>query len=252
MRHAFYDSEDYKGKQRLLTQKNWERGILVARYKRVIRACKRSDCGKTFEVIQSSPKVFCSRNCSATFNNKERKWSEEVKQRIGDSLRGKSSPLKGIIKIPRLEVACIRCGKIFTKERWYRKEFCSTSCAGQRRTSPKAARGKSGIRVDISPEIMFYSRWEANFARTMNLLKIKWVFQPKTFDLKTQRYTPDFYLPDFNEYVEIKNFLSDYSLNRDREFRQLYPKIKLTLILKEDYLKLQKKFSSLIQNWEFS
>jgi len=83
-------------------------------------------------------------------------------------------------------------------------------------------------------------------------LKIKWEFQPRTFDLKSQKYTPDFYLPDVNEYFEIKNFLSDFSFKRDRKFRNLYPSEKLILVLKSDYLKLQEKFAPLIENWEFS
>ncbi len=86
----------------------------------------------------------------------------------------------------------------------------------------------------------------------LNLRKIKWKFQPRTFNLKTQRYTPDFYLPHNDTYIEIKNFLSEYSLKRDREFRELYPDKKLVLILKEDYLNLQKEFSPVIKNWEFS
>jgi hypothetical protein len=123
---------------------------------------------------------------------------------------------------------------------------------GSRPTSPKAARAKAGIRPDIDPELYFFSRWEANFARILNLLKVKWIFQPRTFNLETQKYTPDFYLPDKDTYVEIKNFLSAYSANRDREFRKLYPSTKLELILKSDYLKLQEQFSPYIENWEFS
>ena len=86
----------------------------------------------------------------------------------------------------------------------------------------------------------------------MTLLKIKWIFQPKTFQLKKQKYTPDFYLPEHNSFIEIKNFLAEYSLKRDKEFRELYSEEKLILILKEDYLKLQEQFSSHIENWEFS
>jgi len=138
------------------------------------------------------------------------------------------------------------------KDPWRNKQFCSTKCAGTRITSPKAARGKSGIRSDISAAICFYSRWEANFARILNLLGIKWEFQSKTFDLKFQKYTPDFYLPESSTYVEIKNFLSDYSRKRDEGFRKLYADVKLALILKNDYLKLQERFAPLIKTWEYS
>jgi len=122
---------------------------------------------------------------------------------------------------------------------------------GGKPTSPKAARGKAGIRKDISKTIYFYSRWEANIARLFNYLDINWVHQPRIFDLGSQNYTPDFYLPAYNLYVEVKNFLWEYSKIRDRKFRELYPDAKLALLLKKDYLKLENKYSRSIKNWEY-
>jgi len=40
----------------------------------------------------------------------------------------------------------------------------------------------------------------------------------------------------------VKNFLWKYSKIRDEKFRKLYPNIKLQLLLKEDYLKLENKY----------
>ena len=122
---------------------------------------------------------------------------------------------------------------------------------GGRPTSPKAARGKAGIRKDISKTIYFYSRWEANISRLFNYLGIKWLYQPKIFDLGSQNYTPDFYLPKYNTYIEVKNFLWKYSKIRDMKFRKLYPNINLILLLKKDYLKLEEKYSLFIKNWEY-
>jgi len=85
----------------------------------------------------------------------------------------------------------------------------------------------------------------------LNYLKIKWQYEPKIFDLGSQNYTPDFYLPKFDTYIEVKNFLWKYSKIRDQKFRKLYPNIKLLLLLKEDYLKLENKYSNLIKNWEY-
>ncbi|MDD5145274.1 MAG: hypothetical protein PHF44_00245 [Candidatus Pacebacteria bacterium] len=122
---------------------------------------------------------------------------------------------------------------------------------GGKPTSPKAARGKAGIRQDINGKIYFYSRWEANVARLYNYLGIKWLYQPKTFDLGSQSYTPDFYLPKEKAYIEVKNFLWKYSKIRDEKFRKIYPDIKLKLILKAEYSKLENKYSKLIRNWEY-
>jgi hypothetical protein len=122
---------------------------------------------------------------------------------------------------------------------------------GGRPTSPKASRGKVGIRKDIDNNIYFYSRWEANMTRLFNFLCIKWIHQPRMFDLGSQNYTPDFYLPDYDLYIEVKNFLGKYSKIRDRKFRKLYPNINLILLLKKDYLELEEEYSYLIKNWEY-
>ncbi len=135
-------------------------------------------------------------------------------------------------------------------------KYCSRGCAikdvGSRPTSPRAARAKAGIRKDIDSTIYFFSRWEANYARVQNYLGVQWIHQPKTFQLETQKYTPDFYLPESDTYVEIKNYFSDYSRNRDEEFRRIYPNLNLVLILKEEYLRLQEKYAPKITMWEYN
>lgn len=258
MARDFYHSKEYKERQSIITKKNWERGIFDFRFKREQRKCVRKECDSIFEVIPSDPKIYCSQRCAALINNKERNPpSQETRLKVSKSLKGSRSPFKGLIKVPRVEIICAnpRCGKVFLKERWANRRFCSNKCAmaviGGKPTSPKAARGKAGIRRDISKAIYFYSRWEANIARLFNFLKIKWEYQPKTFDLQTQNYTPDFYLPGRNEYIEVKNFLWKYSKIRDKKFRKLYPALKLHLLLKEEYLELEKKYSSHIKNWEY-
>ena len=262
IRSTFYDSIEYRDKLSELSRKAWERGLfshLLAEVER--RKCKRRDCTNFFQVKQYSVKQFCSKNCAVIYNNLARgPMNLATRQKIGESVRrkqiGKVSPQKGKIIVPRLVKVCLNCGEKFKTPKWQDHKYCSVPCSirdiGGRMTSPKAARGKSGIREDISPTIYFYSRWEANFARILNLLEIAWEFQPKTFDLLTQNYTPDFYLPEHHLFVEIKNFLSEFSRTRDEKFRKCYPDIPLHLLLKDDYLKLQEKFAPIIENWEYS
>lgn len=255
----FYKSEEYIKKQSILTRLNWKKGVFDFHRKREKRICKNKECRNIFETKPSNPKIFCSQNCSASYNNNLRgPHTLEWRRKISESL--KKSPyhysIKGKILVPRLIKNCLTCGKKFETPRWQNHKYCNVMCSikdiGSRRTSPKAAKGKNGIRLDISPDINFYSRWEANFARILNLLNIKWQFQPRTFDLGSQKYTPDFYLPEYNIFIEIKNFLSDFSIERDQKFRKFYPDIKLLLITKEEYLDLQSNFAPLIKNWEFS
>lgn len=263
MTYGFYNNKKYQEKQSAITKENWKKGIFNFTYKREKRRCARKDCNTIFEVILSDPKIYCSQSCSTKVNNVNRgSMPMEARLKISKALSGRKSkglrnPLRGIIKVARVEVICVnpKCKKLFLVERWMNRKFCSNKCAmeiiGGNATSPKAARGKAGIRKDISKTIYFYSRWEANISRLFNYLNIKWEYQPKIFDLVSQNYTPDFYLPDQDVYIEVKNFLWKYSKIRDDKFRKLYPDIKLHLLLKKEYLELEKKYSPFIKHWEY-
>lgn len=238
-------------------KENWKKGLFDSIKKGEKRLCKRDNCGSIFETTPSDPKKYCSHKCSAIVSNLGRIQSEETRIKIGKASLGRKSPFKGALKVPRVELICAnpKCKKLFIAIKWANRKYCSNKCVmeivGGRPTSPKASKGKGGIRKDISDTIYFYSRWEANFARLMNFLNIKWEYAPKIFDLGTQKYTPDFYLPEVNIFIEVKNFMWKYSEIRDKKFRRLYPNIKLQLLLKEDYLKLQNTYSSFIKNWEY-
>lgn len=260
MRNNSYDLEEYRRGQALGTAIAWKQGVYDhCRASLVNRKCVREECPNTFEIKSGNRKKFCSRHCSAVHNNSLRgPHSSETRTKISASIQARRQihPLKGKILVPRLIRHCKNCGKSFETPRWQNHIYCGVPCSindiGGRPTSPRAARAKAGIRPDIDPHLYFFSRWEANFARILNLREVPWVFQPRVFQLETQKYTPDFYLPASDEYIEIKNFLSDYSKRRDEEFRRCFPHIKLSLILKADYLKLQATFASLIKGWEFA
>lgn len=117
-------------------------------------------------------------------------------------------------------------------------------------TSPKASKGKLGIRLDVDPSICFYSTWEANIARVYNLVGINWIYSPTTFDLGAHTYRPDFFLPESNIYIEVKNFLNPYSVERDRLFREKFPDVNLVMILKDEYKTIEMNYKDLIPEWE--
>lgn len=166
------------------------------------------------------------------------------------------SPFKGIEKVERVTKICRYCKKQFKVLPYLssRRKFCSNKCAmkiiGGKTTSPKASKGKPGIRQDIDSSICFYSTWEANIARVFNLISITWEYAPRIFDLGDHTYRPDFYLPKDNIYIEIKNFMNAYSFNRDRLFREKYPDIKLTVISKKEYKEIEENYHLLIDFWE--
>jgi hypothetical protein len=48
-------------------------------------SCK--NCGNSFESYSREKRMFCSKSCSATFNNSSREHSEDTKQKISDKLK---------------------------------------------------------------------------------------------------------------------------------------------------------------------
>ena len=58
--------------------------------------------------------------------------------------------------------------------------------------------------------IKFHGSWEVKFAKYLDNKNIKWERPYKTykyiFENETHRYLPDFYLPEYNLYIEIKGY----------------------------------------------
>jgi len=90
--------------------------------------CK--ECGK--EVIQTNKyriKVFCSHSCRATHLNRNRKLSEETRDKI--RIKQLSPERRELyLKFGRfIDKSCKKCGNIFKQDITdFNKEFCSASC----------------------------------------------------------------------------------------------------------------------------
>ena len=117
------------------------------------------------------------------------------------------------------------------------------------------SRARGGKRADLN-NIYFRSGWEANMARYYNFAGIKWVFEPKTFYFKDIKrgcvsYTPDFYLPDDDRWVEVKGWMDDKSKTKLKRFAKYFPDEykKLEVITKSEYKEFE-KWSKLIPGWE--
>lgn len=63
--------------------------------------------------------------------------------------------------------------------------------------------------------IKVQGKWELNTALWLNKLNYKWNRKRLEF-LGHRRYTPDFYLPELNIYIEVKGFM------RDRDIHKMY------------------------------
>lgn len=92
--------------------------------------------------------------------------------------------------------------------------------------------------------IKMRSSWEVAYAKYLDSLNILWKYESKGFRLSNGKYYfPDFYLPELNEWHEVKGWMSSEAVNKISLFRKGYPNEKLILIEK---LKFDRHNSKLI------
>ncbi|HBT20795.1 MAG TPA: hypothetical protein DEA47_05480 [Peptococcaceae bacterium] len=98
----------------------------------------------------------------------------------------------------------------------------------------------------------FANKSEEEFARILDYYKIKYLYEPTTFPLKwdsegniESAFTPDFYFPDFDLYIELTTMKQELVTKKNRkvrELKRLYPDVNIKLFYRKDYKKLLEKF----------
>lgn len=71
------------------------------------------------------------------------------------------------------------------------------------------------------------SSYELNFAKWLDLSEIAWQYEPSRFNLGNTTYTPDFYLPEFDCWIEIKGWWHPKNLRKFRKFKSQWKEINL-------------------------
>lgn len=93
---------------------------------------------------------------------------------------------------------------------------------------------------------------EEAFAKILDFYGIKWEYEPRSFPLEwdaennvIEAFTPDFYLPEQNIYLELTTLrpkLATYKNRRIRRMKELYPEINVKLFKRREMHKLMVKF----------
>lgn len=87
-------------------------------------------------------------------------------------------------------------------------------------------------------DIKVQGKWEYNVAQWLNTQNIKWDRKTLIYD-NHRRYTPDFYLIELDEYLEVKGWLKESDKEKMNKIIK-EKNIKIKILYKEDYKKLQK------------
>jgi len=93
---------------------------------------------------------------------------------------------------------------------------------------------------------------EEQFARILDYYGIEWQYEPRTFDLEwdetgrvTMAFSPDFYLPQQDLYIELTTLRPSLANIKNRKIRlmeQIYPDINIKLFKRSDMRNLMVKF----------
>lgn len=160
--------------------------------------------------------------------------SKETKRKLSESKKGNKNPMFGHTYG---DIPCIKCGKIHIPNR--------TRLGISPPNSNKYIAGK---RSDLNNQF-FRSTWEANIARIMNHLNIKWEYEVKRIPYnKTKSHMIDFYLPETDSYLDIYAYLDERHL---KEFYGNYESdLKIQIIGKELYKELETQYKNILPFWE--
>lgn len=92
---------------------------------------------------------------------------------------------------------------------------------------------------------------EDDFARLLDFYRIEWLYEPRAFPLRwngsdiAEMFTPDFYLPELDLYIELTTLKQDLITAKNRKLRrlrELYPEINIKLLTKNDFIRLLAKY----------
>ena len=232
---------------------HWSDAAKLRSRRIILQHCE--ECGKEFNKIPASHQRFCSLSCSTTHNNAKRGRYNLV--RMACDCCGKE-----IFRLP--------CELRNSEAKGMKRHYCSRQCAGKdKKGSKRPATSKAvrlayaegrlsqplykggGFRKDLG--IYVRSCWEANVARILTHMERKWQYESETFiitaDDKIITYTPDFYLPIENKFVEVKGFW--HSKAEYDKFKFFEMILDIELIDKENYMNLKEKYVNAVK-WEYT
>jgi hypothetical protein len=112
--------------------------------------------------------------------------------------------------------------------------------------------GVIGLDNSASNRYEFPHPAEAMFAQILDFYGIEWVYEPRTFPLEwdeehnvTLAFTPDFYLPQQDLYIELTTLRPQLATIKNRKMRlmaKLYPDVKIKLFKRKEMRDLMIKY----------
>lgn len=177
--------------------------------------------------LKIGQKKFCGLSCAAKHRNKNQNWDEvwtEEKRKAAAEktkankkgflanpklfgAKGGKRNLNTTRELIRIELVCQQCLNKFSVFPYQKlRKYCSRTCSNLNNYHPNSTK----VHRKIYKNIQFDSGAEVAFAKLLDGHNIEWLKNKSTFftftshDGKTCKYYPDFFLPKYNWWVEIK------------------------------------------------
>jgi hypothetical protein len=109
-------------------------------------------------------------------------------------------------------------------------------------------------------QIDFAHASERVAAEILDYYHIRWQYEPTTFVLERDAagnavvsFTPDFYLPDFDLYIELTTMSQKLVTKKNRKVRrlkELHPEINIKIFYQKDFRRLLARFGMTTQDVE--
>lgn len=100
--------------------------------------------------------------------------------------------------------------------------------------------------------VRFAHNSERQFATLLDFYGIEWRYEPDTFVLEhgpagqpLEAFSPDFYLPAYDLYIEITTMKQKLVTKKNRKIRKLrerHPEVQVKILYQRDYLNLLVKY----------
>lgn len=108
------------------------------------------------------------------------------------------------------------------------------------------------IANNLSSYSAFKTEAEAEFAKILDMYQLDWKYEPKTFPIEwdaegnvTMAFSPDFYLTQFDMYIELTTMNQKYVTQKNKKakkLRELYPGVNVKVMYKKDFNTLIERF----------
>lgn len=148
--------------------------------------------------------------------NKGKKFSQEWKDNIKKSLIGKCNRTKEQNERQSKKML----GRKATLETL---EKISKSNIGKHLNNGKGYGKQFYYDSPLQGKIRLRSSYELAYAKYLDYNNILWLYEMETFDLGTTTYTPDFYLPKTEKFIEIKGYMRPEAKKKIDMFNEQYP-----------------------------